>query len=113
VSLLSYQVAGGLSIQLSGGDGNDRIIGDDIITLPEDVIVDSQVDSASPPAIRYVLAGGAGDDELTLRLNLAAALHEFFAALVDGGDGFDACRVRRGLPNVRVVNCEDNDRRTS
>ena len=37
----------------------------------------------------------------------ADALDAFFAALLDGGDGFDACRVSPDLLNVLVLNCKD------
>jgi hypothetical protein len=104
-SQLSYEVSGNLSVQLFGGGDHERLISRDTLTTPADR---GQPDPAELPAIRYVLDGGTGDDVLALRLDLAGALEEVFAALLDGGEGYDTCQVTPELPTVRVLNCEHN-----
>ena len=62
-----------------GGDGNDSFIGG---------------------GGKDYLFGEAGDDFLTT----AMFLDDNIADFIDGGDGFDTCRVRTG---DRAINCED------
>jgi hypothetical protein len=92
--------AGDLSVHLAGGAGNDLVSTQDTLTLG------NALDAQDTAAAKYLLEGGEDEDDLRLALQLAAARDAAFTALVDGGPGFDTCRVTPGLPDVQVVNCE-------
>lgn len=98
------EIGGEYSFAASGGAGNDVIrIEDSLTALPQI----GRDEPAASPRINYTLDGGADDDQLLLLADVADDLDPFFAALIDGGDGFDFCAVGSGVPpNVKGVNCE-------
>lgn len=101
-SRVSADVGGAFSFTASGGAGNDVVLCNFNITVEGLLTTD-------PPAISISLDGGADDDRLLLRLDVDDDLDPFFAAVLDGGDGFDFCEVNPDAPNVRILNCEAGD----
>jgi N-acetylneuraminic acid mutarotase len=89
------------TVNVNGGAGNDTIK------------VQFFIDSQSSGALDVLVAGGAGDDDLTLTIYFVKpdgtmtgdgqGQLRSLAALIDGGAGFDTAHH---TANVRVINCE-------